>query len=50
MDDLDGQSNLLVVIIDTNPVWWGQRSSEADGVNTVFLYYRPPIFYINITG
>ena len=33
MDESDGQSSLLVVIIDTNPVWWGQRSLEADGVS-----------------
>ena len=33
MDDSDGQSSLLVVILDTNPVWWGQRSLETDGVN-----------------
>ena len=35
MDDSDGQSSLLVVILDTNPVWWGQRSMETDGVNEI---------------
>ncbi len=33
MTDSDESSSLLVAIIDTNPVWWGQRSLQNDGVS-----------------
>jgi len=30
-------SSQLVIVLDTNPVWWGQASDNASKVNISFL-------------
>ena len=40
----DDTTNLLIIVLDTNPVWWGQNEPAAR--KQVILYYRSVYFMV----